>query len=163
MNKTIVRIRSDLFKMCWLLLDSSPEIRILYTYDVRRTRRITEVAGVTFADFDSAPVPKFLNPGPDMDWAIIQIWESDSCSDSGYNHWCSRDLPMFFLRKWLTQTPAAAEFEKWLRVRFFTNFWLRIRVRKKNAEFFWSRLRYSGSGPTSGGSPREGGVVGQPY
>jgi len=29
----------------------------------------TEVAGVTFSDSDSAPAPKFLNPGP----AILQI------------------------------------------------------------------------------------------
>ena len=27
--------------------------------------------------------------------AILQIWESDSCSDSGYNHRSSRNLPMF--------------------------------------------------------------------
>jgi len=33
-----------------------------------------------------------------------------------------------------TQTPATAEIDKWLRVQFFTNVWLRIRVRKKNAE-----------------------------
>ena len=48
------------------------------------------------------------------------------------------------------QTPATAEIEKWLRfrVRFFTNFWLW--VRKKNPESCRSRLRYSGSGPTSG-------------
>jgi len=31
-----------------------------------------------------------------------------------------------------TQTPASAEIEKWLRIRFATNFWLR--VRKKNTE-----------------------------
>ena len=31
LNKTVVRIRSGLFKMCWILPDSSPEIRILYT------------------------------------------------------------------------------------------------------------------------------------
>jgi len=39
------------------------------------------------------------------------------------------------------QTPAAAEIQKWLRirVRFFTNFWLR--VRKKNAESCRSRIR----------------------
>jgi len=41
------------------------------------------------------------------------------------------------------QTPATAEMEKWLRVWFFTNFWLhvRIRIRKKNAESCRSRLR----------------------
>jgi len=41
------------------------------------------VAGVTFSDSNSAPVPKFLNPGPDQGPAIFLIWESDSCSDSG--------------------------------------------------------------------------------
>ena len=30
LNKTVVRYRSGLFKMCLILLDSSPEIRILY-------------------------------------------------------------------------------------------------------------------------------------
>jgi len=57
---------------------------------------ITEVAGVTFSDSDSAPVSKFLNPGP----AIFQIWESDSCSDSGYNHQSNLNLPMFLLKNW---------------------------------------------------------------
>jgi len=33
----------------------------------------SEVAGVTFSDSDSAPVPKFLNPGPDPDPPIFQI------------------------------------------------------------------------------------------
>jgi len=47
-----------------------------------------EMARVTFSD--STPVPKFLNPGP----AIFQIWESDSCSLSGYNHWSNRNVPM---------------------------------------------------------------------
>jgi len=31
--KTVVLIRSGLFNMCWILPDSSPEIRILYTSD----------------------------------------------------------------------------------------------------------------------------------
>jgi len=43
------------------------------------------------------------------------------------------------------QTPAAAEIEKWLQIRFrfFPNFWLRIRIRfrKKKAESCWSWLR----------------------
>jgi len=34
---------------------------------------IVEVAGVTFSDSDSAPVPKFLNLGPDPGPAIFQI------------------------------------------------------------------------------------------
>jgi len=32
-----------------------------------------EVAAVIFSDSDSAPVPKFLNPGPDPDPAILQV------------------------------------------------------------------------------------------
>jgi len=52
-----------------------------------------EVAGVTFSDSDSAPVPTFLNPGQ----AIFQIWESDSCSDSGYSQQSNSNLPMFLL------------------------------------------------------------------
>ena len=99
-----------------------------------------EVARVTFSDSVSAPVSNCLNPGPDP--TILQIWESDSCSDSGYNHRSNRNLPMFLPKTW-PHTPATAEMEKWLRVRFFTNFWLRvrIRVRKKNAESCRSRLR----------------------
>ena len=57
-----------------------------------------EMAGVTSSDSDSAPVPKFLNPGPDR--AILQSWESDSRSDSGCNHRSNRNLPMYFLKKW---------------------------------------------------------------
>jgi len=56
--------------------------------------------GIFFSDFfsdsDYAPVPKFLNPGP----AILQIWESDTCSDSGYNHRSNRNSPMFLPKKW---------------------------------------------------------------
>jgi len=53
-----------------------------------------EVAGVTFSDSDSVPVPKFFNP------AFLQISESDFCSDSGYNHWSNHNLPMFLPKKW---------------------------------------------------------------
>jgi len=59
---------------------------------------VPEVAGVTFPDSDSSPVPKFFNPGSDP--AIFQSWESHSCSDSGYNHRSNRNLPMFLLEKW---------------------------------------------------------------
>ena len=55
-----------------------------------------EVAGVTFSESDFAPVKKFLNPGP----GIFQIWESDPCSDSGYNHRPNRKFPMFLLKTW---------------------------------------------------------------
>jgi len=51
-----------------------------------------------------------------------------------------------------TQTPVTYEIEKWLRIRFFTNFWLRVRiqVQTKNAESCRSRLRSSESGATYG-------------
>ena len=64
---------------------------------VTLARCTIEVARVTFPDSDSAPVPKLLNsdPGPE----IFQIWEYDSCSDSGYN-WGNRKLPMVSLHKW---------------------------------------------------------------
>jgi len=57
--------------------------------DVATTR-----GGVTFSDSDSAPVPKFLNPGP----VIIQIWESDSCSDSATIIDPTVIYPCFYLR-----------------------------------------------------------------
>jgi len=53
-------------------------------------RLALEVAGVTFSDSDSAPVPKFLNRDP----AILQMWESDSCWDSVYNHRSNRNLQL---------------------------------------------------------------------
>ena len=59
----------------------------------------SEVARVTFSDSNSASLPKVLNPGPDPAPAIFQIWESDTCSDSGYNHRSNRNLPMFLLKK----------------------------------------------------------------
>jgi len=66
---------------------------------------VPEVAGVTFSDSDSAPILKVLNPGPDSKSGpdpgpeIFQIWESDPCSDSGYNHRSNHNLPMFLLKK----------------------------------------------------------------
>jgi len=57
-----------------------------------------EVDGVIFSDTDSSPVPKFWNPGAEPGPAILQIWESDSCSDSGYNHRSNRYYPCFYLR-----------------------------------------------------------------
>ena len=60
----------------------------------------TEVARVTLSDSDSAPVPKFFNPDPE----IFQIWESDSCSDSGYRR-CDRNSATFLLKEWHLQRP----------------------------------------------------------
>ena len=53
----------------------------------------SEVAGATFSDSDSAPVPKSLNPGPCPGLEIFQMSESASSSDSGYNRG-NRKLPM---------------------------------------------------------------------
>jgi len=69
--------------------------------DIQPANRIViisaaEVAGVTFSDSDSATVAKFLNPGP----AILQIWESDSCWDSGCNHPSNRNSHMILPKKW---------------------------------------------------------------
>ena len=94
-------------------------------------RLLPEVTGVTFFDSDSPPVPKCLNPAPE----IFQIWESDSCSDSGYNRY-KRNLSMLLAKKW------DSCYLKVTRVRFFPNFWPRIR--KKNAESCRSRLRIHG-------------------
>ena len=54
-----------------------------------------EMAVVTFLHIDSAPVPDFFNPG----LKNFQVWESDSCTDSGY-HKCNRNSAMFLLKKW---------------------------------------------------------------
>jgi len=62
-------------------------------------RFLPEVTGITFSDSDYTPVPKFFNLGPDPRSKIFQIWESDSCSDSGCIR-CTRNLPMFLLKKW---------------------------------------------------------------
>ena len=64
-------------------------------HEVSQLVFIADVTGVYFSGPGSAPVPKFLNPGP----AILQIRESDSCSDSGYNHRSNRNLTMFSPKK----------------------------------------------------------------
>ena len=53
-----------------------------------------EVAILTFSDSDSALVPKFLNPDPDLGSKFFQIWESDSCSNSD-NYRNYRNSAMF--------------------------------------------------------------------
>ena len=99
---------------CVFLLDSYPEpestfcektdpyTEWLFNFCGNRSLRghflKPEVARITFLDSDSAPVPKLLNP--DLGPAIFQIWESDSCSDSGYSHRSNFNLPMFLLKKW---------------------------------------------------------------
>ena len=88
-----------------------------------------EVAGVTFSDSDSAPVPKFLNPNPDPGPASLQIQESDSCLDSGYNHRSKRHLPMFLPKKLLHRLLLLLKWKSDSGHRYFTNFWLRVRIR----------------------------------
>jgi len=59
--------------------------------------QIGAVAEVTFAESDSSHVPKFLNPDPSPSPQILQIWESNPCSDSG-SYWCNRNFPIFLLK-----------------------------------------------------------------
>jgi len=51
-----------------------------------------EVTGVIFSDSVSALVPKFIESESVSE--KFQIWESDSCSDSGY-HRSNRNLLFF--------------------------------------------------------------------
>jgi len=75
----------------------------------RGGQRRLEVARATFSNSYSAPVPKFLNPGPKN----LQNWESDSCSESG-NIRCRQNWAMLVLRigHRATQAPAAAESDR---------------------------------------------------
>ena len=66
----------------------------IFSFLCHDSESVLEVAGVIFSDSDSAPVPNIFNPGP----AILQIWESGSCSDSGCNHRSNRNFSMFYLR-----------------------------------------------------------------
>jgi len=85
-----------------------------------------------------------LNPSSDPGPAIFQIWESDSCSDSGYSHQSHPNSAMFLLKKLphrLLLLPKLKNdsvpgpvFHK-----FFTPG--PAPVRKKNAEPFQSRHR----------------------
>jgi len=45
-------------------------------------------------------VIEILYCAKDLGPAILQILESDSCSDSGYNRRSNRNLPMFLPKKW---------------------------------------------------------------
>jgi len=59
-----------------------------------------------------------------------------------------------FTKQMTAQTPATAEIEKWLRIPLFPKFWLRVWIRKTNAESCRSRHQESGSGPTFGPNPK---------
>ena len=105
-------------------------------------------AGVTFSDSDSAPVQKFLNPcaGP----AIFQIWESDSCSDSGYNHPSNRNLTMLLLMKWPHRLLLLPKLKRDSGTGFSQIFDSGSGfASERNAESCLSRLRHSRSGSTS--------------
>jgi len=151
LNKSIVRIRSGLIKMCWILPHSSPEIRILYTSATLASRgcpshffrlrlrscsqnfliRVLTQVRLFFKFGNPTPVQI---PATIIDPTVIYscFYLRNDCTDSCY---CRNEKV----------TPAPA--------RIFTNFWLRVRVRvrKKNAESSRSRLRHSGGGPISAG------------
>jgi len=104
-----------------------------------------EVAGVTFLDSESAPIPKFLNPGPaifkfedptpvQIPAAITDLTVIYPCFYLGNNHTDS-----CFCRNW-KMTPDRGP--------VIHNFWLRTQIlaRNKNTEFCQIRLRLSGSG-----------------
>jgi len=65
---------------------------------------VAEVVWVTFSDSNSAPVTKFLNTDLGLDPASFQIWESDFCSYSSYHHRSNRNLPVFLLKKYNTDS-----------------------------------------------------------
>ena len=75
----------------------------------------SKVTGVTFSDPSSSLLLKFLNPIRGLEYFLIS--KCDSCSNSGYYR-SNRKFPIFS-PKITTQTPATAEIEMWLRIRFF--------------------------------------------
>ena len=108
--------------------------------------KVAEVAAVTFLVFDSALVPKILNP------EMFQIWESDSWSDSGCNHRSSRNLPKFSLKKWPHRLLLLPKFKSdsgsWSSLsRIFDS------GSEKNVESCRIRVCYSGSMANSGRLP----------
>jgi len=107
----------------------------------------TELAGVIFSDSDLAPVPKFLNPVP----AILEIWESESCSDSSYNHRSNRNLPMFSPKKWLHRLLLLPQWKSDSGSEpVFSQIFDFRSGSEENAESCQSRLQYLWSCPSSG-------------
>ena len=107
-----------------------------------------EVTGVNFSDSDSAP--KFLNPAPDP--AILQIWESDACSNSATIIDPTVIYPCFYLRYDRTDSCYCRNGEVTPDPGPFFHKFLTPGPDpgpKKNAESCWSQLRHSGYGPTS--------------
>ena len=104
-----------------------------------------EMAVVTFSESDSVPVPNFLSPDPGPKIFKIE-------NPSGY-HRCNRNSAVFLPKKCLMWKAHRLLVLKMNSCRFFTNFWLRRRVRKKNAGYCRNRLRHFGSVATSGVDP----------
>ena len=102
-----VRIRFQFESSFWISV-SGCKLTILP--DIQPANRIVNISasGIGgrshFFRLRLHPVPKFLNQGQDPGLAIFQIWGSDSCSDSGYNHRSNRNFPMFFLRNGRTDS-----------------------------------------------------------
>jgi len=100
--------------------------------------RKTEVAGVTFSDSDSAPVPKFLNPGP----AFFKFENPTPVKTLATIINAILIYPCFYLRNGHTDSCYCRNW-KVTPDPVFSNYWIRdrIRVRKKYAESCRSRLR----------------------
>ena len=86
---------------------------------------MTGVARVTLSD--SAPVPKIFNPGAAI---FFKFGNPTPFQTPAIINDPTKLYPCFY-PEMTTQAPAAAEIEKWIRVRFFTNIWLRVRTNKK--------------------------------
>ena len=151
----------DINQFCWVLWVKVPILVIIFGFRTRWQEilmlrillffranglkciiSVAEVAGVTFSFSDTASVPKFWNPGP----AIFQIWESDPCSDSGYNYQSNLNLLMFLLKKWphrlmvlpkLKSDPGSG-FSQIFDSGSWTRIWKRIRKFVKNRNRIWS-------------------------
>ena len=103
---------------------------------------VAEVARFTFSNSDSAPVPKCFGSGSEV-FSNLRIWllfkfRLTLTQPKLSNVFTSE---MTFIKT--PQTPTAAENKKWLRVRFYKTFWLRLRFRKL-VESCRCRLRFRG-------------------
>ena len=138
---------SLLFQNCWIrFLDQNFKIwesaRVQTPIAIDPTANLLKVAGVTFSDSDPAPAAKF--------W--IRVWKLLKCQIPTFVQTPVQSrqpkIAINFTLEITTKTPATAELEKRLRIRFFKKFWLR--VWKKKAESCRRRLRPCGSMATSG-------------
>ena len=122
--------------------------RLLALYIAPWFHERPDMVRVTFPDY--APVLNFLNPDPGQQ--VFQIWESDSCSNSG-NHWRNRNSAIFDLETWHFKDHA----DSWYcRPQKMNPDFHKILIadpnpgrNKKNSEFCRNRPRQFGSVSTS--------------